>query len=769
MPDTLRSSHREYLNSLGIPDWVLNEMGVVSHSEHYVRYPIRARTGGPYWRYRIIGDHQARRFYWAPGVKSGELLYTPRKFKTAIEEANGVVYIVNGESAVWAFMAGGVHNVVCWFGEASVPSGLLSRLHDVGVQKIKMLPDLDNAGAKLASRLQSICDQEQFPIQILHWGDNLPGSYDGRDFWLTCGQDAALFQSSLNSLSMKTHAAPDFIYPSEVKYMIAQLIGADVSTASEKGWCKRSKCVFHDDHKPSASYNIFSGSLNCFAGCGKHDIAKVADAINFDLKPHRNKIKNESRRKQKAGLSHFKELGFEVSITTGRPIKSSLKNAKIAVRALNEEIECRWEVYTRRPALMLHETGEWEIANEHMVITVKDMIMARFSAEISNKEIWEAIILAAKENTYEPIMAHIESLPKWDGVHRSLIDYLEIDKPPEHDDLDEQLNKETCEILIRGMLARAHKPGCKFDYCIIFVGEQGIRKSTFFEVLATKELYGSDTGLARADARKPIEKALGKWLLEDAEFAESGIASLQSRVKARITSATEQDRMAYERYPEEFRKRHVLVATTNHRRFIADTTGGRRYFLLFVSNVNLAGFQEDRDQVIAEQLAQGKWKDEHYLQLHGPMLERMAERQRDAQLQNGIQDVIEDWMDRINVQLSRTSWILNKDLNEYLSEKVGYRIKVQSEYRQVQDTMTRLRFYMTRRLVEGQQGKKRVWIRGNMPSELPKSMELIVPQLTEGGYEIDVTPTKQHGENGLQQQEIDILDQPEKFDWTKFD
>ena len=286
-------------------------------------------------------------------------------------------------------------------------------------------------------------------------------------------------------------------------------------------------------------------------------------------------------------------------------------------------------------------------------------------------------------------------------------------------------------------------PGCKFDYCIIFVGEQGIHKSTFFEVLATRDLYGSDTGLARADARKPIEKALGKWLLEDAEFAESGIASLQSRVKARITSATEQDRMAYERYPEEFRKRHVLVATTNHRRFIADTTGGRRYFLLFVSSVDLVRFQEDRDQVIAEQLAQKKWQDEQHLQLHGLMLERMTERQRDAQLQNGIQDVIEDWMDRVGIHVSRPGWILNKGLNQYLSEKVGYRIKVQSEYRQVQDTMTRLKFHITRRSIEGDLGKKRVWIRGDMPSELSKGMELMLPQVSESGYEYDVASEKQ--------------------------
>ena len=769
LPDTLRSSHREYLNSLGIPDWVLNEMGVISDSEHYVRYPIRARDGGPYWRYRVIGNNLARRFYWDPGVKGGELLYTPRKFKTAIQEANGIVYIVNGESAVWAFMAGGVHNVVCWFGEASIPSDLLNRLRDAGVQQIKVLPDLDDAGAKFAARLQSVCDSEQIAIQVLHWGSGLSAGYDGRDFWLTCDQDPTLFQSSLESLYPQVSISTDFTYPPEVKLAIAQMIGADASTASENGWCKESKCIFHDDSDPSASFNITSGTLHCYAGCGSNDIVKVANAINFDLKPYRNKAKSERQRSQKSRVSHFKELGFETSITTGRPIKSSLKNAKIALHGLSEEIQCRWEVYTRRPALTINGTGFWSIANEHMVITVKDMIMARFGAEISNKEIWEAIILAAKENLYEPIMAHIESLPKWDGISRSLVDYLGLDKGPEYDELDEQLDKEICEILIRGMLARAHRPGCKFDYCIIFVGEQGIHKSTFFETLATTDLYGSDTGLARADARKPIEKALGKWLLEDAEFAESGIAALQSRVKARITSATEQDRMAYERYPEEFRKRHVLVATTNHRRFIADTTGGRRYFLLFVSSVDLPKFQEDRDQVIAEQLVQEKWKDEQHLQLHGSLLERMTERQRAAQLQNGIQDVIEDWMDRIDVQISRASWILNKELNEYLSEKVGYRIKVQSEYRQVQDTMTRLKFHMTRRLVEGQQGKKRVWIRGNIPSELPEDMKLIVPLLTEGGYEVDFMPTKQHEDNGLQQQEIDILDQPDKFDWTKFD
>ena len=306
--------------------------------------------------------------------------------------------------------------------------------------------------------MQTICNKEQFPVEVLHWGSGLPAGYDGRDFWLTCGQDPALFQSSLSSLYPQVSISTDFIYPPEVKYMIAQQIGADASSAGEDGWCKRSKCVFHDDRNPSASFNIVSGALNCFAGCGSKNITEVADAINFDLKPHRNKAKGDRQRKQKSRVSHFKELGFETSATTGRPIKSSLRNAKVALRGLSEEVQCRWEVYTRRPALMINGTGFWSIANEHMVITVKDMIMASFGAEISNKEIWEAIILAAKENLYEPIMAHIESLPKWDGVSRSLVDYLGVDKGPEYDDLDEKLDKETCEILIRGMLARAHKP-----------------------------------------------------------------------------------------------------------------------------------------------------------------------------------------------------------------------------------------------------------------------------------------------------------------------
>ena len=49
------------------------------------------------------------------------------------------------------------------FGEASIPTDLLSRLRDAGTQKIKLLPDLDDAGAKACSPIANHLQQGAIP------------------------------------------------------------------------------------------------------------------------------------------------------------------------------------------------------------------------------------------------------------------------------------------------------------------------------------------------------------------------------------------------------------------------------------------------------------------------------------------------------------------------------------------------------------------------------------------------------------------------------
>ena len=181
-------------------------------------------------------------------------------------------------------------------------------------------------------------------------------------------------------------------------------------------------------------------------------------------------------------------------------------------------------------------------------------------------------------------------------------------------------------------------------------------------------------------------------------------------------------------------------------------------------------FKRDRDQIMAQHLAEKKW-DDYHLQLHGDLLQRMAERQRDAQVLSGIQDVIEDWMIRIGLKRERDCWIMNSDLNIYLSQKIGYRIRVPSEYRQFQETMQKLRFNRERRRIENNQNPQVVWVRGEFLGILNNEHKVIPPSIMDGGYEVDVSLPAQNGvkpEAEINQTPM-ILEDTEDFDWRQYD
>ena len=66
-----------------------------------------------------------------------------------------------------------------------------------------------------------------------------------------------------------------------------------------------------------------------------------------------------------------------------------------------------------------------------------------------------------------------------------------------------------------GMVARAMKPGVKFDYCLVLEGEQGKLKSTALRVLGGEWFGDTDLDLSNKDSMIALR---GKWLYEFAEL-----------------------------------------------------------------------------------------------------------------------------------------------------------------------------------------------------------------------------------------------------------
>ena len=183
----------------------------------------------------------------------------------------------------------------------------------------------------------------------------------------------------------------------------------------------------------------------------------------------------------------------------------------------------------------------------------------------------DAIQIVMIENSFNPIISFLEALPEWDGVERIknlLPDYLGVERC--------EYTEEVMKLFMMGALSRVYYPGCKFDYMLVLVGEQGTGKSTFFRHLALNDVWFDDN-LNTIEGKEAVERLRGKWILEFAELLALKKQKDVEAIKAFITTQSDSYREPYARRTTD-RKRHcVFAATTNNYTFLTDRTGNRRF------------------------------------------------------------------------------------------------------------------------------------------------------------------------------------------------
>jgi putative DNA primase/helicase len=213
----------------------------------------------------------------------------------------------------------------------------------------------------------------------------------------------------------------------------------------------------------------------------------------------------------------------------------------------------------------------------------------RFSAETAQ----HAIVQVARERSFHPVRAYLESLRKRraSGAVARLADLIGI--PPG-------------DALARAMLrrwaisaaARPLRPGCKVDTVLILVGRQGRGKSSLFDALANPWFSDSAMTLESKDAYLQLH---GAWLYEWAELESMQRARELTTVKAFLTSREDSFRPPYGRFRETHKRSGVIVGSTNRTDFLSDATGNRRYWPIRVRcKIDLVAVAKLRDDFWTE-------------------------------------------------------------------------------------------------------------------------------------------------------------------------
>lgn len=269
--------------------------------------------------------------------------------------------------------------------------------------------------------------------------------------------------------------------------------------------------------------------------------------------------------------------------------------------------------------------------------------------DITGKEkIADALTAVLTRHSYHPIRDYLNGLT-WDGVprlDRIIIDYMGAE--------DSELNRAMSRKHFVAAVARVFNPGCKYDYCLIMSGAEGIGKSTLLRVMGGKWFNDSITTLEGKEGMEQLRRA---WVVELGELSSIKRSDVE-QVKAHLSKQVDIYRAAYARRVLEHPRQCVFCGTTNEALFLKGDTGNRRFWVIPVV-AELRKYRDwseairrDRDQLWAEAVRYYKQGEPLYL---SEELEAQA-KQRQQDFNDDNDDPIVAMLDKYLNTLLPVNW-----------------------------------------------------------------------------------------------------------------
>lgn len=256
-------------------------------------------------------------------------------------------------------------------------------------------------------------------------------------------------------------------------------------------------------------------------------------------------------------------------------------------------------------------------------------------------------------NAIDPVKNYLESL-EWDGIKRVdnlLIDYLGAENT--------EYNKYTIRKVLAASVARIYKPGKKFDTMMVLSGAQGMGKSTFIRTLGGKWFTDS---LITLQGKEAFEQLQGVWFAEMAELAATKRTGIDiDHIKHFLSKQEDRFRQAYGRRTKNYKRRCVIIGTTNDEQFLKDWTGNRRFWPIEcgVEEVKKNVWQDlekERDQVFAE--AVQIYKGGEPLYLNSEQNKEAVKMQKAHTESNSKEGLITEYLDTL-IPSNWENWSMN--------------------------------------------------------------------------------------------------------------
>lgn len=212
--------------------------------------------------------------------------------------------------------------------------------------------------------------------------------------------------------------------------------------------------------------------------------------------------------------------------------------------------------------------------------------------KFSPEDIWAAIVYLSKRKKIHPIRDWLKSL-KWDGVQR-----LDERMPTAFGHEAPSLEAHLLRKWFISAAARGIEPGCKVDTVLVLIGDEGLKKSTLFKMLAGgKEFFtSSPVKIGEPDGFSLLRR---KWIVEWPELDSMKRARDQDAIKAFLSNTDDDYRAKWGRGQISVARSCVMVATTNEERFLQGELN-RRFWNVRVTQLDFDWLKQNREQLWAE-------------------------------------------------------------------------------------------------------------------------------------------------------------------------
>ena len=287
--------------------------------------------------------------------------------------------------------------------------------------------------------------------------------------------------------------------------------------------------------------------------------------------------------------------------------------------------------------------GAWREADDAQLLLY---IAQTYGVEFPTVRLRTALVAVADRRKYHPVREYLESLPQWDGKERLdhlLTDYLGAD--------DNIYTREVIRKSLTAAVARIYEPGVKFDYMTVLIGPQGAGKSTFFERLARRPAWFTDS--LKMDMMNKIkdsgEQLQGAWIVEIGEMTGMKKADIEA-VKSFVSRTSDDYRAAFGHYKEKRPRQCIVVGSTNAEEgFLRDVTGNRRFWPVHIRKGEHVKARDltaaTVDQIWAEAKITYELGEDLVLSEAAEAL--AVDAQREAMEQDDRQGLVEDYLERL--------------------------------------------------------------------------------------------------------------------------